>query len=66
MEKIDMIYDLVKSVNDKLDKHITQTSTNNCQTQDDRGITLKEWGIISGIFTVICGTVVTVAEVIWG
>jgi len=58
VDKQEMMYDIMVRIEDKLDAHIAKPQ--------DTGITLKEWGIISGMVGVICTTIVTVANIIMG
>jgi len=53
-----MIYDSLKRLEEKLDKHLTECGKS--------GLTTKEWTILSGIITVVCGSITAVAKVVWG
>jgi len=58
MTKEDMIYDSLKRLEEKQDKHLEECGKN--------GLTTKEWTILSGIITVVCGSITAVAKVVWG
>lgn len=54
MTKEDMIYDLLKSINSKLDQHINNKDIHG------KGMSIKEWSIFAGIVTTICTTATTI------
>ena len=68
MSKEDMIIDLIKT-NDQRNREDHQTlfkkidTINECRT-DTRSLSVKEWSIISGIITLVCGTATTIATII--
>jgi hypothetical protein len=58
MTKEDLIYDLLKKIDKKLDDHINDTQLHG------KGWSIKEWGIFSGIITTICTAVITITQTI--
>lgn len=58
MQKEDMIYDIVKRTEDKIDKHINDKEIHG------KGLTAKEWGIIGGIITTVCTTVTAIVTML--
>lgn len=52
-----MIFELLKKIDEKLDKHIDNSELHG------KGLTVKEWGIIAGIVTTVCGTVTGIVTI---
>ena len=68
MTKEDMIIDMIQKIDERNreDHQIMFKKIDEIKDSGRIGLNAKEWGIISGIITVVCTAAVTIAQIIGG